>query len=194
MLKQVERLYKANADKTYYEIDQTGLYAYASAELRTTIYDGDYGRLGTGVGGSVEVISLNAKSKGKVYNDQFSKNISDIQYGVYSRTTYQTDITDQDRISFSAQVNGRVDKNNVADEGSKSLQYDSTVLISRYEHEFNKDLSSSLEISNKLNRYGNNTSFQASLQENANRYTLGGTLASKEAHPFFLAKHRQCRL
>lgn len=178
--------YNAKADKTYYDIDQTGVYAYLSPELKTTIYDGNYGKFGTGVGGSIEVQMVNAKSKSKVYNEEFSEKISDVQYGVYSRSTYQTDITDKDRISFSGQVNGRVDKNNVADEGKKSLHYDSTVFISSYEHAFNENLASSLEVSNKLSKYGNNTSFKASLQENANRYTIGGTIASKDS-PSFLS-------
>lgn len=176
--------YKAQADKTYYDIDQTGVYAYTSAELKTTIYDGDYGKLGTGVGGTIEIQMLNAKSKGKVYKEEFNEKLSDEQVSVYSRSTYQTDLTDKDRISFSGQVNGRLDKDNVADEGSKSIHYDSTVFISSYEHAFNEDLSSSLEVSNKLSRYGNNTSFKAALQENNNRYTLGGTLVSSDAPSF----------
>lgn len=178
--------YHAQADKTYYEMKETGLYGHGSADLKTTIYDGNYGKLGAGVGGSMEVLMVNTESKSKNYGNEFSNKTIDAQYNVHTRSTYDLNVTDKDKVSISAQANLRLDKDNVADEGKKSFHYESTVIISSYEHEFNENLKSSLEVSSKLNRFGNNAAFQATLQENSNKYILGGSLAASDA-PSFLS-------
>ena len=178
--------FQAQTDKSYYNMKKTGLYGYGTADLRTTVYDGQYGKLGAGVGGSMEVILMNTASNSSVYNENFSQKTVDAQYGLHSRSTYEVNLTDKDKISLSAQVNARFDKDNVADEGKKSFHYESTVFISSYEHEFNDNLKASLEVSSKLGNFGNSSTFQAALQENSNKYILGGSLASSDA-PSFLS-------
>ena len=181
--------YKAQADKSYYDMKQTGIYGHGAIELRTTIYDGDYGKLGTGIGGSIEVLMVNTTSKSKNYNDEFTKNIQDAQFNLHTRSTYDIKLNDKDKLSAAAQVNARMDKDNVADEGKRSFHYESTVLISSYEHKFQDNLISTLEVSSKLNNFGNNAAVQASLQQNSNKYIVGMNRTSSEAPSFLTGQN-----
>ena len=181
--------YKAQADKSYFDMKQTGLYGHGSVELRTTIYDGQYGKLGTGVGGSIEVLMVNTVNKSNKNNSEFKNNIQDVQYNLHTRSTYDIKLSEKDKLSASAQINTRLDKDNVADEGKRSFHYESSVLMSSYEHKFHDNLISTLEISSNLNNFGNNAAVQATLQQNSNKYTLGMTRTSSEAPSFLTGQN-----
>lgn len=181
--------YNVNADKTYFSMNETGINAYYGADYKVKIYDGEHGKLGTSVGGTMEVLVVKTSSEYKKTGKESSKTVTDKSYTLNSRTTYENKITDKDKIAISGQVNASYEKGNVADEGSRNFRYESTVLISSYEHEFNKDLKASLDVSNKLASYGNSSTFQATLKENANKYTLGGTIVSSDAPSFLVGQN-----
>lgn len=177
--------FKTKADKMYYTIDEAGVYGYGKSTLKATVYEGKYGTVGTGVGASIEVMQNNVNSTDKSYGSKSSAKTIDVSTNVFAKASYDLDLSPKDKIGVEAQVKGRIDKGNVADEGSYQLNYDSTTLISRYDHQFTKDLKGSVEVATVLARYGESASFKAALTDDKNSVFVSGNTRLSDTPSFF---------
>ncbi len=179
-------LYKANADKKYYEIDQQGLYLFTDLGLKATVYENDRSKLNAGVGMSTEVMMLKAESTSKTGGSKSKSDLlTDIDQRFYTKADYELDLSDKDKIKFGSKVIGRVDKSHVADEGSRSLHYDSTIITSEYDRQWRDDLRFSVGAAATISRYGESLAVSTSLIDGANKYSVGGNIPSGRAPSFF---------
>ncbi len=186
--------YKARANKLYYDIDETGFYAFDETNLKTVLYEGNYGKFDAGVGTKIEIIKVNAKSMDKVYDDISRVSAIDSNVSFNAKANYSKELDKNNSISFGTQVNARIDKSNIADEGSRKLQYDSTVLISKYDHAIADDLKSSLEMATTFNKYGNNLTLKASLKDESQTFNVGSNVpVGKRAPAFFSGQEKNFR-
>lgn len=183
-------LYVANADKKYYDMNEHGLYGFAKMGFSTTIYEGKHGHLGGEIGMNTEVLFLGGESTAKNYPKKYKIDTFDVSKNFYAKTNYENQLNEKDKVGVSVEVKTRIDKSNVADEGSQSLQYDSTTIISRYDHQFSSNLKSSVQVANLLARYGNNVSFQATLEDQQNKFSVSGNVPVSNAPSFFPGQER----
>lgn len=179
-------VYKANADKKYYEIDQQGLYVFTDLGLKATVYESESSKLNAGMGMSAEVMMLKAESTSKTGGSKSKSDLlTDIDQRFYTKADYELDLSDKDKMKFGTKVIGRIDKAHVADEGSRTLHYDSTIITSEYDRQWREDLKLSVGAAATISRYGESLALSTSLTDGANKYTLGGNIPSGRAPSFF---------
>lgn len=179
-------LYNAKADKKYYEIDQQGLYVFTDLGLKATVYESDRSKLKAGVGMSTEVMMLKAESTSKTGGSKSKSDLlTDVDQRFYTKADYELDLSDKEKMKFGTKVIGRIDKAHVADEGSRSLHYDSTVITSEYDRQWRDDLRFSVGAAATISRYGESLAISTSLIDGNNKYTVGGNIPSGRAPSFF---------
>lgn len=177
--------FKNTADRTYYSIDQTGLYFNGTAGARATVYDGKIGNFKTEIGASVEVMATKVDSKSKANGGVLSKTLMDADLTTYAKLSHEKDISPNDKISTSLTVKGRFEKGNTADEGTKALQYDGMVLMSKYDRKIADGVTASLAIAETFGTYGTSTAVKAALESGKNKVAVSANIRGPGSIPSF---------
>lgn len=179
-------LFNSAAEKTFYDLETNGVYLFGDLGYRHKVFSTKKMTASGGIGAEVEMMALKTEStrKGSTTSEK-SDMMMDTNIKPYVETKVDYDFTDNTKVQFGTKVSGRLDKGNVADEGSYGLHYDSTILSSKYFHGINKDMGLAVEAGVNLSKYGESMAMTSTLVDGKTKYYVGGNLPLSKAPSFF---------
>lgn len=179
-------LFNSKAEKTSYDLETNGVYLFGDIGYQHKIFSTKKITATGGIGTEIEMMMLKTDStlKDKTFSDS-SEMMVDSNIKPYVDTKVDYSLSGSSKVQFGAKVSGRLDKGNVADEGSYELHYDSTLFSSKYYHSVNEDMELAVETGVNLSKYGESMAMTSSLREGNMKYFVGGNLPLSDSPSFF---------
>lgn len=179
-------LFNSKAEKTHYDLETNGVYLFGDLGYQHKIFSTKKMTASGGFGSEMEMMFLKTDSteKGKTTSES-SDMMADSNIKPYVESKIDYSLSSSSNVQFGAKVSGRIDKGNVADEGSYGLHYDSTLFTSKYFHSVGKDMGLAVEAGVNLSKYGESVAMTSSLVDGRTKYFVGGGMPISNAPGFF---------
>jgi hypothetical protein len=177
--------FNVTAEKSRYDMSQSGAYLYGQGIAKYPVYEGKFGKLNAEAGVKMELLMVGVDTVSKSTGIKTNEDSADTIMSFHSKISYELPLNDKHKVGVSAIIDGREDKSIVADESSKRPQYDSTTFISKYEYLHTPDIKTTVEMATSIHKYGTNYTFKGSFEDKSNKLSVMGNVASGRAPSFF---------